>query len=495
MNRLTRIHELRKVFASDERFEVEENKNNKTRHIKQKDVETSKEEALILQKNWVAKDELYQHILQDWKDNKRDGIDEKWKDFVRIALLQFEEVEFMYNRLCKLIGMPKYRISEKAFFKTTFQEISVRIPDRQYEINMFKKTCDKFFQIMPKIEQRYEFDHKNITVNSKHVTGNVDWARTLRQSNYGTPLLFEMKTARKKFMLPENILLGYSIFKIRDTVKEFCQKKHLDEISIDQRSVFLGIFKKIQKTVDNFPYSDVLEKSQILSENDLDFEKIEPILEECDKRKNTEINNRAYSELFEWFKEFRGIHSSVTDSKSSIQSYRLEATKNLDAMFEEWLMIEIYVEIFNRSEIGKKPIPRFDETPKQFDFYINDNKLTFVHDKLVSGMFTSSRPDFQIYMNENRLAVFDAKNYSSKVGKADALHKIMAYMLNLKCHLGGGLFARDLGFERSSSDNEEVRFNNYVMTPLKEEFDKDEIKRLLDDILKEVTIITESKHV
>ena len=365
---------------------------------------------------------------------------EKWESFLRLALFNYEKMEFMYTKTNSLLI--KHKISQKDYFKIKLHNSECSLPDQIYELIMFESICKKFFGILKLIEQKYSFDSQSREHVSKKIHGKIDWMKTLKVSKYSTPQQFQISFNVKEFELPENILLAFTIYKIFEIVKSYQIRHENKELSQKEIEIVRSIDQKIKKCMRNFPHSKVLDHGKKLAKHNIDSFTITEILKECKNKKNN-FENTAYKLFLDWFDGFTDIQNKISQERRQT-NYKNEATKDFDTMFEIWVLMELYNTAYDRYGISKN-VKLKDPVQKEFEFLIKGHNcvLEYDHKSEVSGSSsnwaTESRPDYLIKCDGIPIAVFDAKNTIAPRGESN--HKVLGYMMNFECDLGGAIYS------------------------------------------------------
>ena len=439
----------------------------------------------------VAKEKL-EKFFKLWKKQKIP--DEKWSAFLRLALYNYDKMEFMYNQTNYLLI--KHNISDKDYFRIKLHNSFCVLPDQVYELIMFENLCNKFFKIFKLIEHKYSFDNQSREHVSKKIHGKTDWMKTLKESKYSTPQYFQISSNVKEFGLPENILLGFTIYKIFEIVKKYDSTDKDKKLSKKEHKIIRNIEIKIKKCMDNFPHRRVLEHGKTLSNHNIKSFLIKDVLEKCKNQKNS-FQNNAYKLFIDWFDDFTEIHNKISQKRAQ-SSYMNEATKDFDTMFEMWILMELYDEAMWRYGISKNSQMQ-SPYEKEFEFLINGNRcvLEYDHKKEVStssdNWATESRPDYLIKCNGTPIAVFDAKNTIAARGEPN--HKVLGYMMNFECDLGGAIYSNVKSTAKSERVNEskEKKFCNYELDLTNRENHKEIVEKIFSDI-EEKLILKDSSY-
>jgi len=410
----------------------------------------------------IAKNRLPK--FYDLWDNQFKVYNEKWDGFLRLALFNYDKMEFMYKKTNSLLV--KHKISKKDYFKIKLHNSVCSLPDQIYELKMFEHICKEFFGILKLIERKYSFDSQSKEQTSKKIHGKIDWMKTLKASKYSTPQYFQISFNVKEFKLPENVLLAFTIYKIFEGVKRYQTRHENDELSQKEVEIVRSIEQKIKKCIRNFPHNKILDQGKKLAEQDIDSFKVRGILKECKNKKNN-FENTAYKLFLDWFEVFTDIHNKINQERLQT-NYKNEATKDFDTMFEIWILMELYDAADYKYGISDNSKLK-NSDKKEFEFLINGHKCVMEYDqksnlgKSNSVWATTSQPDYLIKCNGKPIAVFDAKNTYEHRGEPN--HKVLGYMMNFECDLGGAIYSNTKPDDKSERVNEskERKFCNYEL--------------------------------
>jgi hypothetical protein len=459
---------------------------------KKEEFSVKKHELDSLFNKTVAKNKLPE--FYDLWDKQFKVSNEKWEYFLRLALFHYDKMEFMYNKTNSLLV--KHKISKKDYFKIKLHNSECSLPDQIYELIMFENICKKFFGILKLIERKYSFDSQSREQVSKKIHGKIDWMKTLKVSKYSTPQYFQISFNVKEFELPENILLAFTIYKIFEIVKSYQTRHENNELSQKEVEIVRSIDQKIKKCMRNFPHNKILDQGKKLAKQNINSFTIREILKECKNKKNN-FENKGYKLFLDWFDDFTDIHNKINQKRLQT-NYKNEATKDFDTMFEIWVLMELYDTADNRYGILEN-IKLKNPLKKEFEFLINGHKCVMQYDQQSdlgesnSVWATTSKPDYLIKYNGTPIAVFDAKNTFASRGEPN--HKILGYMMNFECDLGGAIYSNTKSNDKSERVNEskEKKFCNYELD-LKNHENHDRVLEKIFSDIEEKLVLKDSNY-
>ena len=157
------------LFAEIERLNKEEKIN-----IKQLG-----DEDFIKQKN----SELY-NTFKSYYTEKYD-----WNGFVREVLYEAPKLrEYMYQRLLDLVL--EHQRSPDDYFRMETKIGNYIIPNAIDKLNKLRILFKEYEEIYRKIKNRIHFDFPKEDYSGSLIRGNINWAKTLQNSNTKFPLTF-----------------------------------------------------------------------------------------------------------------------------------------------------------------------------------------------------------------------------------------------------------------------------------------------------------------
>ena len=240
----------------------------------------------------------------------------------------------------------------------------------------------------------------------------------------------------------------------------------------------------MQKIINDFPFSQVpqyVKKENLENEYD---KKIDKLVRETNERiSNGKIQNGAYKKLLKWIDEVRNnVGLRTTIGKTQNDSIVLLSLRDIDTLYEIWILFEMIHQIFIERE------PQFVRDPdgliKTIRINWNGKNVELIYDEQIetpSGI--ESAPDYLFKSNGKNVAVFDAKNYNNNPeyirgnAKSEMQHKVSGYMMTLECLLGLVILPHDKWGRDSnkfSAFGKEAEFGLHLLVPDEEHNNDDD---------------------
>lgn len=372
-------------------------------------------------------------MWKEWKSEE--GLEEKWEQFCRLTFYHFPKMMLMYSKILSIIR--KQKLAENEFFKLKLHNTTCAIPDLDDEIDDFEKNCREFIKIYKIIQNRFDFDHASENTITRKIHGNIDWIKTLKNSNYTVPQTVVISQNFKNFDLDTNILLVFSMIKISQVIEVIFKNKS-SRIMQKRKVSLLQIKNMIEKIKKNFNLISVMEKGKNLSNYEIDSMTVKKIFNNCQAQ--TSFENPGYKLFINWFKRFAKNLESINNQNSNVE-FKNECTKNFDKMFEIWILLLVYEKINDRFEITEKTKMALEED-KEFKFRVGQAECVFEYDRMYDydprhdiPYVHKSQPDYLVKVDGRPLAVYDAKNVHH-LGVEPKM-KILGYMSNFGCKVSG----------------------------------------------------------
>jgi len=299
------------------------------------------------------------------------------------------------------------------------------------------------------------------------VRGTIDWNTTILSTlNKGQehPIQFTCIVNQTNFETPENILALMALLKLQNDVESllFFRSK---EVEYSKKEI--RILSELKSQIDNLIFHTHMknmitkfDKYRYLSLNS----KIVRDLEEttCQRIQQGMVKQKAYSDLLEWIKKYRGHHiESITRNYAD---FPIQHEHSMDTMYELWIIFEMlnYFQI----QKGVKVVSQLENSAGKFagfELEIENKRIQLNYQDERTGWTSEiSRPDFTIQIDDEIPIIMDPKNYStSQVG--DAIHKMLGYLMNLaKFNATTGIlfFPRPIGRHKI----DEKRYHPYVQS-------------------------------
>lgn len=371
----------------------------------------------------------------------------KWHHVVRLALEPEEKARHMYERILHLVR--KHRKSHDDYFKITTKNDEYTIPPLA-DFNRLEILHREYYKIYQNIKNQINFD----SIKKKEtgvIRGKINWSETIQRSTSPFPIEFVTNISERKFVTPENILLIICAEWLNRESSRLLQISFKNEISQYERRELQKIYENSRSILENFPFKDIVKSSRIYWKLNFNHYEIKKLEKETKKRIDEKnITNKFYMELLKWINDFRELSIQQVSGETSTKNI-LEAKHDIDEMYEAWIFLEFLDYLHEKNIlvdfdfIGKKtPKLRFK---KNCRFSIDGKIITFWYERYfdegsgkTNAWAKDHHPDFTAMIDDEILAVFDAKNYGKGAGLGDPQNKILAYMNNLNTNFGALFF-------------------------------------------------------
>lgn len=190
------------------------------------------------------------------------------------------------------------------------------------------------------------------------------------------------------------------------------------------------------------------------------------------------VYNINYSNLLIWIDRFRELNISHISANTSTR-HILESIENLDTVYEAWIFLE-FVEYVHQK--GNLKDFRLRNQPS-CKFSHNGRIITFWYEKKfvtagVNAWVVEHRPDFTAMLDDEILAIFDAKNYTGSI--SEPKNKMLAYMANLGGDFSALIFPNHpKNWDEYEKTQRIEKLESLILTVSGQQFeDKDELKRM-----------------
>lgn len=202
-----------------------------------------------------------------------------------------------------------------------------------------------------------------------------------------------------------------------------------------------GVVQKTKDILQRFPLTPVLNASRKywdLSYNDARIRNLE---DETRRRINQNlVHNPNYSLLLNWIEEFRQLDMSSISERTPSR-HVIEPIENLDTIYEIWIFME-FVEFLSEKgllvdfQLGTDPHCKFE-----YNGYV----VILWYEKVFAAggpnaWIQRHKPDFTAMIDNEIIAVFDAKNYSKSSSISETKDKMLAYVTNLDANFGALIY-------------------------------------------------------
>jgi len=406
-----------------------------------------------------------------------------WSSFCRLCIVEYDRVKFMERRIWEIYDM-HLKYYKNAYFKFKEKEIGERetsFPRNFPRIHLLEQKSREFYSIHKKLLNNVSFKSKKLGTSSAKPRGSIDWKKTIQMQAQGQNTRFVSRQNLKDFVTPENKLFIISAHWI---IRKADQLLENPNIIYQDREVLSVIKFKMQKIINDFPFSQVpqhVKKENLGNEYD---EKIDMLVRETNERiSNGKIQNGVYKKLLRWIDEVRNnVGLRTTIGKTQNDSIVLLSLRDIDTLYEIWILFEMIHQIFIERE------PQFIRDPdgliKIIRINWNGKNVELIYDQQIetpSGI--AAAPDYLFSSNGKNVAVFDAKNYNNNPeytrgnAKSDMQEKVSGYMMTLECLLGLVILPHDKwgrDSKKFSVFGKEAEFGLHLLVPDEEHNDDDD---------------------
>lgn len=356
---------------------------------------------------------------------------EKWHQFVRFIFFDAAEKLELSQRIARLLF--ENRNSIKGVFEISRESDNFQLPDRLSDFLRLRSLANEYREVYRSIMKRINFDYPVREYSDRKITGKINWHKTLQKSPFLFPIDFQIKTWNREFSTPENILLLLAAHWIKTDVQKILRLDLPEPLQLDEKKILFDLLESVNQLLVRFPFSDVINSLRKFAYERKNSEKIDSLLLETRKRiRDGLVRNPQYKGLVEWFLQYRELDFEV--SVKNQKKYVIRNIEDIDSLYE----IFIFLEFFNYLKNIKKVNPileRYSSAKYKITFDIDSKTIEFFHGK---GYTISSEkawalnatPDYSVELNDNVIAVFDAKNYSLKIDESAS--KNLAAIIDLK---------------------------------------------------------------
>lgn len=365
----------------------------------------------------------------------------KWHQLVRLVLEPQQTRQYMYDRLLSLLL--KHRRSYDEYFILKTQEGIHQLPNPLADLNRLEILYERYFQIYLDVKNRIHFDYPKKEFVGPTIRGVINWNKTIQNTSTDFPIEFVSSIRHKAFETSENILLVLCAEWLFRESSRLLQINFKEPLSDYKRSLLSEISQKTQMILRDFPFKSILNESKRYWNLPFSDPRI-TILEQKTKQRINQrlVRNSNYVKLLEWINDFRNLDiSRVTDSTPS--RHILDSLENVDTVYEAWIFLE-FVEFLHEKKLLIN-LKLGDKAHCQFEY--QGMIVTFWYEKTFSrleghGWILEHRPDFTAMIDDEILAIFDAKNYSKASSGfiSDSQNKMLSYMNNLDTNYGALLY-------------------------------------------------------
>jgi len=284
---------------------------------------------------------------------------------------------------------------------------------------------------------RINFDYPQREFSGTHIRGKIDWNKTSKNSFGMFPTNFHTRSWIREFDTPENRLLLLCANWIKQDSIKILKTNFEEPLSTDERGFLINIHESVSKIIQRFPFSDVTRQVHGLKNLQKNSIQISNLRRDVNKRiLEGKIKNPQYGNLQKWVGKY--IDLSPEGKIHDKDMFVVESMTNIDKLYE----ILIFLEFFKYLKDVKRCHPvlklHSDQNYKII-FKIGEHKVEFYHeknfginDKSSPSWILTSKPDYSAIVNEQIVAVFDAKNYFKMDKKLDEKYRI--YKKTIQCY-------------------------------------------------------------
>ena len=248
----------------------------------------------------------YAYLNTEFENNrlKKGNIKEKWHQFVRFALSDPKEHQYMYDSLLRLLL--KYRRTHTDYFKIKNERGTFYFPDRLADLNRLLILYKEYFQIYKDILNRIHFDHPVENLSETQVRGKISWDKTLKNSITDIPIKFETTRWIREFETDENILLVLVAMWLNRESRRLLTIEFTEPLESHEISILSQIVENTQKIIHMFPFQNVVNSSSRYAPLELNDSRITSLESNVRMRiKRGIVRNEKYTHLLEWMEKFR----------------------------------------------------------------------------------------------------------------------------------------------------------------------------------------------
>ena len=408
----------------------------------------------------------------------------KWHQLVRLVLEPQEQRQHMYDRLLSLLL--KHRRSYTDYFILKTHEGKYEIPNPLVDLNKLEILYQKYFEIYKNIKDQIHFDYPKNEHYGPAIKGKINWDKTIRNSSTYFPMMFVSSVRQKEFETPENILLVLCAEWMFRESSRLLQTSFKEPLTDHNKNLLNSIVEKTKLILTGFPFTSVLNSSKRF----WNLSYIDPRIKELEQKtqmriRQSLVKNSNYNKLLEWIADFRNLDISRVTDKTPTR-HILDSIENIDTVYEAWIFLE-FVEflaekgILVNFRLGNDPHCQFEYGGLLVTFWYERG---FTGDGPYAWVLTCV-PDFTVMINDEIIAIFDAKNYAKSSSTSDSQVKMLAYMTNLDANFGALIYPNHPKNWNDLNSDEKI---NFITSILKRKFPQETqsaIKQMAKNIAKE----------
>jgi len=395
--------------------------------------------ALVLGDDFFLDQPQYYELKKKFHESEYHSKHWKWHQLVRVVLEPQETRQHMYDRLLSLLL--KHRRSYSDYFILKTQEGRHEIPNPLADLNKLEILYQKYFEIYRNIKDQIHFDYPKNEYYGPAIRGKINWDKTIRSSSTYFPMMFSSSIKQKEFETPENILLVLCaewMFRESNRLSQINFKEPLTDY---KKSLLNSIVEKTKLILDSFPFTSVLNSSKKFWNLSYSDPRIKELEQKTRMRiRQRLVHNQNYGKLLEWMDDFRNLDISRVTDKTPTR-HILDSIENIDSVYEAWIFLE-FVEFL--AEKGILVNFQLGDDPKcEFEYGGVIATLWYERGFDSGGPYAwavKSVPDFTAMVDNEIIAIFDAKNYAKSSTTYDSQVKMLAYMTNLDANFGALIY-------------------------------------------------------
>jgi hypothetical protein len=384
----------------------------------------------------------YEDLKKAFRASKYHQNGWEWHQLVRIVLEppDIRHYMYMYERLLNLIL--KHRRSYDDYFELKTEEGTYQIPNPIADLNRLEMLSREYFEIYHEVTSQIHFNYLNSEYSGPIIRGRINWHKTIHKSATEFPLTFATTLKEIDFITPENILLVLCAEWMYRESSRLLQLEFIEPLSDYNKNLIIVILEKTKVILMHFPFNEVLNTSKkfwALSYNDPHIKSLEQ--EARQRVKQGLVHNVNYRNLLLWIDKFRELNIPRISTNTPTR-HILESIRNLDTVYEAWIFLEFVEYLYEKGILLNFYIS--DSDNRHCTFSYNGRIVTLWYEKkFKSGInvwAVDHTPDFTAMLDNEILAVFDAKNYTKSSSITDTKNKMLAYMTNLDTNFGALIY-------------------------------------------------------
>lgn len=378
-------------------------------------------------------------LLELIKKSKPGGF--KWSQYVRFAFEDQNERKFLTERIMKLAWSHQKKYSD--YFEITTSDGTLVLPDKFSDYVRLRSMYEEYFTIYKKIIQHINFDYPKETFSDGFIRGKINWQETIKKNSTYFPLEFKTTNWIRKFETPENtLLLLYSYFLRSDCFYILNSKK--EELNPAEKEILLLIIAGTNKIIQTFPFKNVTKKAHGYTKYERTSKMIQQLISETRQRiVNKKVRNSAYLEFENWINKYEQL--DIKSILSGKRQFEINDLLNQDTLYEVWIFLEFwnYLKFVKKLNVilekeNDKQYLKFTLKGKSVKFHYGKQYSRYmpgIIDKNAQAWVRDVHPDFSVSIDEETVAVFDAKNYSPQPyyeEKREKINRIYDLLLELQ---------------------------------------------------------------